>query len=596
MSAVVLLASILAISSSPNLSSPWPFITIRQVDVSHALEKFDEIIGVNARHPGSADEYWLCYCGGHPIDKTARRFAKHASACEKMKKAGIVIGCQQGETLGHGNLAAPEGLFPDDAWQVDRTGQRMRRLCPRSPAVLTYEADLVEAILKAQNVRSIWLDDDLRMGLGSKPDGCYCDRCIAAFNEEYGIRLTRAELVARLDGPAPKEELRAKWRLFKNKSLACFGAAARRGADRVDPSVRLCYQSLDSMDLKPCESYIPLLEALAGGHGRQSAIRAGAGTYYESMPRIYAKSLSVARDAERCHRSPVVAQVSYEQETYTREVLHKSAEAVLIESAMALAAGADALTEYWWDADRDEPASYYEEFAEMIVEWRPYLEKIAAISRVTSLGGLARYRGADYLQAKAHSIRSEIDLEFGTFGVPMTVFDAQQGLYYVCEKTLDEFGPGDAERIAREGAVVDAAIWDRFLKLVPDVSRTVKFDFLKMMHRTPCSVPTHAERAAFLDAVDRIKPLPVRIDRAHPLHVYPRVAADGRTKAVTLVNASIGKCLPTEVRVRKPVSSGAWWYRPGEKPVELPAVGASGERVVRMPGLPGSQVGTIVFE
>ena len=590
----------LAVVLAAVVTNGWPFITVRHTDVADAPEKFEEIISANARHPGSVDEYWLCYRAGRPVDETMERFAMHARFREPMAKAGIVVGCQQGVTLGHSEIAVKEGFFPDDAWQVGRAGNRIRRLCPRSPFVLDYEADLVEAAVRTMGLRSIWLDDDLRMT--AKEEGCFCDRCLTAFNAEYGLRLSRDELVARLDSPAVREPLRAKWRLFKNKTLAVYAAAARRGADRADPSVRLAYQSVDSLYLTAGENYVPLMEALAGGGGRQSAIRVGSGNYFESMSENYAKSLSVAREAERCHRSPAVAQVSYEQETYSREVLHKSAEAALIESAMALAAGADALTEYWWVPYRDEPTSYFEEFAAMTVEWRPYLEKVASISKHTSLGGIARYRGSDHLQMKTGSLRCKADTDIGSIGIPVTVFDARQDLYYVTERSVDEFGPGDLETVARLGAVVDVPVWDRLLKrggdlLAPALAakRLVKFD-LSLAAKRQRTLPTHAERAALMDAIERVRPLPVRIERSHPLHVYPRVTPEGRVAAVTVVNASLGKCLPTEIRVRRPVAGTAHWYRPGVAPTALETRRNGDEAVVTMPVLPGSQPGTLVFE
>ena len=583
--------------------SPWPFITIRHTDVSSAAEKFEELVAVNARHPGSADEFWLCFRGGPTVKKTVERLSLHKRFLEPMKRAGLVVGSQQGVTLGHGRIDVAKGLFPDDAWQVERHGTRLQRLCPRSPFVLDYEADLVEAAVRTLDLESVWLDDDLRLGNGDGSEGCFCDRCIAAFNAEYGLSLTREELVRRLDAKTPKEELREKWRLFKNKTLAEFAAAARRGADRVKPSVRLAYQSVDAFWLTAGENYIPLMEALAGGKGRQSAIRVGSGNYFESMPGNYTKSLSVAREAERCHRSPAVAQVSYEQETYTREVLHKSAEAAMIESAMALAAGADALTEYWWVPGRDEPTSYYEEFMATIAEWRPFLEKLASVSKRTSLGGIARFRGSDCLKAAANNLRSPTDALFGSIGIPVTVAEAQQDLWYVDAVTMAEWGPGDAETIGRSGALVDAAVWDGFLaqggapvaKAVSE-GRIVKFDFKLAGLHDRVTLPTHAERVSLLDAIDRVRRAPVRIERSHPFHVYPRVAADGRVAAVTLVNASIGKCFPTEIKVRGAAAGTARWYRPGAAPVELEARKTGDETAVTIPVLPGSQVGSLVFE
>lgn len=578
---------------------PWPFITIRQADVLAAGEKFREIISVNARHPGSADEFWLCFRAGEPVRETALRLSSYERYIPEMRRAGIAVGSQQGVTLGHGDMDPAEAFYPEDAFQLDRTGRRMARRCPRSPFLLEYEADLVEAAVRTMHLESVWLDDDLRMTGGA--EGCFCERCIRAFNSEYGLELTREELVRRLDSAVLKEPLREKWRLFKNKTLAVFAAAARRGADRVDPRVRFGYQSVDANYVDAGENYLPLMQALAGERGGKSAIRVGSGNYFESISGCFTKTLSVAREAERCRRSPIVAQISYEQENYTREVLHKSAEAVLIESAMALAAGADALTEYWWSPVRDEPVSYYEEFAETIVEWRPYLEALAAVSRRTSLGGLARYRGADFLKLKEGILRCPEEGNIASVGIPVTVFDARQGLYFVTQKTLDESSSVDVEVLAQTGALVDSSVWDAFNERVKDglgerqpTGKFVKAD-LSLMGRRNRTLPTHDERIALLDAIDAVRLAPVRIDRIHPLYVYPRISPDGRVEAVTLVNASIGRCPKTVVRIRRPISNRALWLRPGAPPVEVEVAKRSDECTVLMPLLPGSSVGTIVF-
>ena len=582
--------------------SIWPFITIRQTrDAVRAPEKFREIIAASARHPGSADEYWLSFPAGLALTNAQAKLELWKPFLTLLGAAHITAGFQQGVTLGHNAVDAEAGVFSDDAWQVDRKGVRQRLLCPRSPEVLAYEADFVERAVRTLNLRSFWLDDDLRMG-GGKAEGCFCDRCLAAFNREYGLNLTREELVARLDSQEPKEDLRRKWRLFKNRSLAVYGAAVRQGADRADPTVRLGYQSVDALFLTAGESYLPLLEALAGTNGVRSAIRVGSGNYFESLAENYKKSFSVMREAERCRRADFVAQISYEQETHTREVLHKSAEAALIESAMALAAGADALTEYWWTAARDEPTAYFEEFSAMIAEWRPYLEALGEVSRATSLAGLARFRGSDHLTLRSDYLGDADDISFGSMGVPMTVDELPQAVWYVNRRSLDEWGSGDAERLAAKGAVVDKGVWDRLLACGGEpvaravrAGRIVPFDF-KLARRRNRTLPTHAERLAFLDAVEKVARLPVRIERAHPLYVYPRVDAEGRVRAVSIFNGSVGRCLPTEVVVRRPAGGTVRWLRPGERPRPLAVTRRGEDLVVTIPGIPGANAGTLVLQ
>jgi len=614
------LGVVLAFLAIPALAVPpgmaWPFVTIRQADVTTNPEKAQQVIAVNARYPGSADEYWLG--GGLHLSRNeedlARRAAILATLRPGLDRAGIAFGMQQGITLGHSpglysgdRPPAWYGSFTEDDYACGRDGQRVRYFCPRAPRVLEAEAGLIERTARRLKPVSVWLDDDLRMA-GWKDDTCFCPRCLAAFNARFGHSLTREKLVGRLsDGKRSVDSVRRDWRIFAGESLAVFAAAARRGADRVDPKLRLALQTVNGGFLDAALDYAECLRALAGTNGLKSAVRTGGGNYWESVGELQDKLLDCAHEAERCHALPFVTQVSYEQENYTREVLHKSAEMILLESALALAAGCDALTEYWWDPARDEPLAYYEEFCRMLVAWRPYLERVGSFSRTTSLGGLARFRGAAYAALRKSSTSDRMDGALARLGLPVSVAEARCITWYVNGQSLDEWGVGDAERLATDGAVVDLPSWHRLMALGGEpvaaaaaAGRIVAFDLSRAVSgflRQSSSVATHAERAQLLDRIDRVRLLPVRSARAHPLLIYPRVDANVRTVAVTVMNGSMGRCLPAEFRIRRPVSKSVRWFRPEAEPVTLTVRPGDGDEiVVTLPTLPGMQLGTLVLD
>ena len=87
----------------------------------------------------------------------------------------------------------------------------------------------------------------------SKPQGCFCDRCLAAFNAKTGGSWTRTELVAKLNGKAVREPVRAQWIAFNAESLALYAAEARAAADELKSPCRLAYQAVwsDTMSLLP---------------------------------------------------------------------------------------------------------------------------------------------------------------------------------------------------------------------------------------------------------------------------------------------------------------------------------------------------------
>ena len=545
----------------------WPFITIREtLGPTLNPEKFEEVIAINAKYPGSCDEYWFCHCGGYDLADAKKDLEKWLRFVPLCEKAGIQVGFQQGVTLGHGDphaggedsTSAKPYPYSDDAWAKTRDGSKTYTLCPRSPEVLEYQEKYTALVCETLNPSSIWLDDDLRMGC-YKVDTCFCPRCIAAFNEMTGAEHTREEIVERLYGGAPSDPLRRQWVDFNASQLALFGAATRRGADAANAGCRLALQTVSANDFITGWDYRPVLEALSGGGRRQVGVRAGCGFYGEEHPReMLEKMLAVTRECEGCKTyGGLVAQVSYEEENYYREVLHKSVGAVMIESAVALASGCDALTLYWWDYSRDEPLSYYEEFASELSRWRPYLERVAKVNKFTHLGGIANDLPDDLAERGGNFTRySPVDFNLSTVGIPVTVEEAKPVWMYRAEE-------------------------------VP-----LKFAFP--------SYPTTAELESFRDFIDRESggKVPVRIGKTHMMRLFPRTDDEDRLHAVTCWNLSMGPARKITVRLRNPASAKWVWARPCEDDVALEAVPGelAGELVVELPELPGYAVGTLFAE
>ena len=134
-----------ATSGAKSPAEKWPFIVIRHTSaVNDSPETFERIIDCHRRHRGACDEFWFSG-GGRSVPKSAAEkcaaFARFRPLCDEV---GIALSYQQGVTLGHGEAldgkpGPGEQKFPEDAWQVDQNGRRIRILCPRSPDVIAYE-------------------------------------------------------------------------------------------------------------------------------------------------------------------------------------------------------------------------------------------------------------------------------------------------------------------------------------------------------------------------------------------------------------------------------------------------------------------------
>ena len=556
----------------------WPFIVIRHtMGVNGRPDLFGQLVDCHRRHQGACDEFWFATGSRKTIpalEKECSTFAAYRPHCDEI---GVIPSYQQGLTLGHGEAhdGTPkpgEQTFPEDAWQMGRDGERINFLCPRSPLVLDYEFNYAKTVLRVVNPGSYWIDDDLRLGV-CKPHGCFCPRCIAAFNEKAGGNWTRETLVERLFSDSPREPLRAAWIDFNAESLAIYAAKVREAADALGIPCRLAYQAVWSDTIYTASSYRPLLEALSGSSRKRVGIRPGAGFYTEAEPRgMVAKCLSVAREAERCRAyGGIVASVCYEQETYPRHVLHKSPGAIMTECALALASGCDSLSLYWFAGEAPEPVGEYDRFLRTLHRARPYFERLAASTRKTRLGGVARFIGSAAGETPDFDLRDPMDFNLACAGIPVTVAESGTKVWYLTDKSRREMTDADKVVLA-SGAVVDVADMGKY--------------------------PLASRRTKLLDDLDAATggTFPVRVDAIRPLRILPRVREDGRLDSVTLLNLSIGGTDELRVRIRRPVSREVFMQTPAmAEPIAVGCEdGASPEElVVVIPDLPGWQIATL---
>ena len=574
----VLIMTVVAMSA-PTDQAAWPFIVIRHTEaINNHPKVFGQLIDCHRRHRGACDEFWFATGGRETPDMAAKACADFARFRPLCDEVGIALSYQQGLTLGHGEAhdgkpKPGEQPFSDDAWQMDRDGRTIRFLCPRSPEVLAYERGYAKAVIGTANPASYWLDDDLRLGI-SKPMGCFCGRCIAAFNAKTGGSWTREALVARLFSKAEREPVRAAWLDFNAESLAIYAAVVREAADELKSPCRLAYQSVWADTVYTASSYLPLLKALSGKDCRPVGIRPGAGYYTEAEPRgMVKKCLSVAREAERCRDyGNLVASVCYEQETYPRHVLHKSPGAIMSECALALASGCDSLSVYWYSQSAPEPIEEYDRFVRTLGETRPYFERLAASTRRTRLGGVARFLGSAALETADFDLRDAKDLDLACAGIPVTVAEAKPKVWYLTEKSRIALTDADKALLAK-GRVVEVDDVDRY--------------------------PLASRRTKLLDDLDAATDgnFPVRIDAIRPLRILPRVREDGTLDSVTILNLSIGDTDELKVRVRNPASERAFLQgvKLGLSPIALERGAAANERVAVIPNLSGWQIATIFF-
>lgn len=603
------------------VAADWPLISVRMSCTPQGqLDEFERICQIAVAHPGSVDEYWLALLGTGDRTETIRDAEDVAKAADICRKYGIRAGFQLGITLGHESKNDPMSLkdrpgewqYPDDAWQVDEKGRKVSLFCPRSPERQDSLRFIVKTVIEKAKVESYWLDDDLRLGI-AHAKGCFCDRCLRAFGEKHGAFVSREELTRRLfDKQVANDPIRAEWIDFNAESLGILAAAAREGADAANPACRLAYQAVWSDTIYTGPDSRRILEAISGTNRWATGIRPGAGHYQETTPMgMVHKCLSVSREAERCKAYGIVKSVTYELECIPRISIVKTPEAKTIEGALALASGANGLAVYdWCGGSRSEPLSYYEEFAETFAAWRPYFKALAAISDRTSLGGVARFVGSAAATTPDFDLRDCIDMGYAMAGIPVTVAESGVRVWYVTEKSVREMDDGDLDRLLSGGAIMDAPV-RKVLESKYGVGKVAagfeKGVFAEIPHLKVSSdynfecrgFPLDGQRQTILDALDKVSGgrMPVRCDRTRPLRILPRIGADGMTRAVTVLNCSIGSSRRIALRVRNAAGATAVWHRPCRESVTIVGENGAiaGERVFKLPDFSGWEIGTLMF-
>lgn len=569
--------------ASPNKAS-WPCVMLREVSEPDSLPALRQILSIHGRHPGSVDEMWLSGSGIFKDAKTCRDLMELATLRKDSAGAGIALGFQQGFTLGHADLAAA-GILPDemkdvfpypvDAWAVGRDGKRLENLCARSTDVQKREEEYVEMLVRVLNPDSLWLDDDLRMGFW-KPDGCFCPRCIEAFNREEHESVTREELVERLFVRDGVDGIRSKWFRFNDRSCAQYAAAVRRALDRTNPNCRLGLQLTSAFNCYNGEHRGALFAAASGNGQSPVGVRIAGGMYREGgSPRDLLKwmfgVMKMIGDARRL--SPgMIGSFALEDENYSREAINKSAEAILRQAALGFAAGCDATTLYSYWHRRAEPMALVEEFAELLAQWRPYFNRLSEVSKRTSSCGVALKVEDGWQNRLPMSLKGGGSGNQGLLSLAYESYDRCNGILALYGIPVVPYGAGEV-------ALLDGREFDAFKK------------------EGWASALTTDEAEKLRDELDARSGnrIPVRVGKNHALATFPRVDGEGRLVAVTFFNLSMGTVRKMPVRLRSPVGERFVWCQETHEDVELKTTGGESqdERCIVLPDLPGYTMATV---
>ena len=128
--------------------------------------------------------------------------------------------------VGHpGNSLNPDdptldlAIHPEWHYRIDRHGQREYFISCINDVMTQHNLAAAKEYAQMGFARHFF-DDDLRLGnWGPQVQGCFCDACIAAFNERAGLKFDRAQLARTIDRD---ETVREAWIDYNCAKLTGF--------------------------------------------------------------------------------------------------------------------------------------------------------------------------------------------------------------------------------------------------------------------------------------------------------------------------------------------------------------------------------------
>lgn len=360
-------------------------------DEQYTDEYINGLLLLKKQYPESYNEVWLATDYGFPplaIHKA------HASAltgiAERFRAAGVTVSLQLSNTIGHGEYMSSRdcsGLVYEGSPvrpMVGHGGEAAQYcFCFRDEALARYVTEELALYCTAVRPDYVWIDDDFRADNHSPAAfGCFCDDCIARFNEEQHTAYTRQMLVDELVGGDIR--IREAFVAFNRRDLAALAGRMARAVHEVSPETSLAlqngfhgYTGGDSDfvfdGVRPYSKNVP-------------AYRAGGGAYNDHDPNaIFGKVVDVMFQNSRLPQDVTLRVPEIENLPFVFS--GKSPAGDMLESALQLATGNTGLSYSMMMRFLESPA-YFGKHLSLLQTMRPYFEKLADVSAQTQEGGL----------------------------------------------------------------------------------------------------------------------------------------------------------------------------------------------------------------
>ncbi len=355
-------------------------------------EILDNLIDAQKRHGGCFNEVWMCTLYGYPwIDAHRKAAELFAESAKKLREAGIRVSMQISNTLGHGEYMAQRdcsGLVYEGSPVRNMVGHDgavgAYAFCWNNPVFREYILESTKLYVEAMHPEEIWIDDDYR-AVNHRPVmyGCFCDCCIADFNQKHGTAYTRESLVKEiLHGDI---NVRKNWIGFVRDGISSLTEEICKVSVAAYPNVRFGWQTY-SHGCYAGSDYGYIFEPMYKVTGKTPMFRPGGGAFHDHDPnRMIDKMLAMS--FQNSHLPTYVNVICPEVENLSTPAMGKTMHGMAMETSLYFAAGATDMS-YAMLGRLAEPLSHHEQGFVLLAAQKPYWEKLAALSASTRADGI----------------------------------------------------------------------------------------------------------------------------------------------------------------------------------------------------------------
>ena len=321
-----------------------------------------------------------------PLDVFRKRAEILKERMEQARKRGYKTGINILTTIGHHNENLDNSLKGEYTYMTDITGAVSHgSFCPNDENMREYIKDIYQLTARA-NPDYIWIDDDVRFGHMPIGLGCFCDNCLAIFENETGVKYSRESLVKAMnEGPVEgKLNLREAWLQHNRNTIARLFTLIEKTVHEINPAMPLGFMTGDRF----FEGYDfdNWARILAGPNNVRVLWRPGGGYYNDvNTNELVGKSHDIGRQVSVLAKEVVSIQSEIECFPYQR--LKKAANIVALEASSHIASGCtgaafNVLSQY------DEPLAEFVPLVARLKEARPFFDLMAKSLGRTEIAGV----------------------------------------------------------------------------------------------------------------------------------------------------------------------------------------------------------------